>query len=148
MNNVKNIVCLLLGMISFLCSCNPDEIQTDIGVTDVDPACGSVIFNFAMPTTKIPAKNLRRVELSLAKSADSLYRKEYCSSANISDYKLSYSFTLLPGRYFYQAGITCTSQGDTCLYGGFPGGQLSVWWIMGFVDIDKGKSFTKNLTFK
>ena len=138
------ILFLLLGT---LLSCNSDEIQPSDDVAG-DPAYGSIIFNFAMPSTKLPAKSLRRVDLSLAKTADSLYRKEFYSSANVSDYKLNYSFTLLPGRYFYQAGITCTSQGDSCTYGGFPGGRLSVWWVMGYVDIEKGKSFTKNLIFK
>ncbi|MFH0760330.1 MAG: hypothetical protein V2A67_02350 [Bacteroidota bacterium] len=131
-----------------IASCNPEVLPTDDGTDILNPLYGSVVFDFGLPELSVPDKNIHRVDLSLAKTLDSLYRKQFCTAANVSDYKQKYTFTLLPGRYFYQAGITCTCQGDSCLYGGFPGGQLSIWWTSGWVDIVKGKTIDQNILFK
>lgn len=137
-----------LILLSLIGSCNPDELPVDDGLDISNPNYGSLVFDFALPELKLPDKKIHRVDLSLAKTIDSLYRKEFCNAANVSDYKQKYSFTLLPGRYFYQAGVTCTCQGDTCLYAGFPGGTLSIWWTSGWVDVEKGKVYTKSLRFQ
>ena len=129
-------------------SCNPEGPLIVHGDNLPDPRYGTIEFDFVMPELKLPDKGLHRVDLSLARSADSLLRKVFCDAANVSDYKEKYSFVLLPGRYFYQAGITCTCQADSCLYAGFPGGQLSVWWTSGWVDVEKGKVFSQKLNFK
>ncbi|MFA6127889.1 MAG: hypothetical protein WC699_11330 [Bacteroidales bacterium] len=142
---------LKLFMIIVICtfgSCNPDIPGTDTGEQIIDPKYGRIEFDFKVPELDLPDKGLHRVDLSLARSMDSLYRKEFCNAANVSDYKEKYTFVLLPGRYFYQAGIACTCQADSCLYAGFPGGQLSVWWTSGWVDVEKGKVFSKNLNFQ
>jgi len=139
----------ILMIIFFLVgACDPDILPTDTGQDISNPAYGSVVFDFVLPKLKLPDKNLHRVDLSLANTMDSLYRKQFSHAANVSDYKVKYTFSLLPGRYFYQAGITCTCQGDSCLYGGFPGGQLSIWWTSGWVDIEAGKVFSKSLNFQ
>jgi hypothetical protein len=135
----------------FLCaigSCNPDDPGTDPGKVIEDPRYGSIDFNFTLPELNLPDKGLHRIDLSLAKTLDSLYRKQFCHAANVSDYKSVYRFTLLPGKYFYQAGITCTCQADSCLYAGFPGGKLTIWWTSGWVNVEKGKVFSKNLIFQ
>ena len=145
MKQLKLFILILIGAIA---SCNPDVPGTDPGDNPADPKYGTVEFDFVMPTLNLPDKGLHRVDLTLAKSLDSLYRKQFCNAANVSDYKQKYSFVLLPGRYFYQAGITCTCQADSCLYAGFPGGQLSIWWTSGWVDIEKGKVFSRKLNFQ
>ncbi len=145
---MKTIRILAVLLLCFIGSCNPDDPGTDPGSVIQDPTHGSVDFNFTLPEINLPDKGLHRVDLSLAKSMDSLYRKQFCNAANVSDYKITYRFTLLPGRYFYQAGITCTCQADSCLYAGFPGGKLSIWWTSGWVDVEKGKVFSKNLIFQ
>jgi hypothetical protein len=145
MRKLKLLLFILIGLVA---SCNPDELPTDDTSDKSNPAYGIVEFDFAMPDLNLPDKNLHRVDLSLAKTYDSLFRKEFCSAANTSDYKQKYSFSLLPGRYYYQAGITCTCQADSCLYAGFPGGQLSIWWTTGWFDVEKGKVYTKKIVFK
>lgn len=137
-----------LGFIIALFGCDPDSPGTGPGDGGLDPVYGRVDFNFPIPTSSLPAGKIRRVDLSLALTIDSLYRQQYCTAANVTDYKQVYSFSLLPGRYFYQAGVTCTCGGDSCLYAGFPGGQMSVWWTSGWVDVIKGKVVTKNLIFQ
>lgn len=139
------ITSILAGMVL---SCLKDDPGETTGITTGDSNFGTVTFDFAIPKLNIPDKSLHRVDLSLAKTIDSLYRKEFCNAANISDYVSKYTFILRPGRYHYQAGITCTCQGDSCLYAGFPGGQLSIWWTSGWIDVEKGKAFTKNLIFQ
>jgi hypothetical protein len=145
---MKHVKLFTLILIGFFGSCNPVEVPTDDGSGISDPDYGSVVFDFTLPKLALPDKGLHRVDLSLARSMDSLYRKQCCNAANVSDYKLNYSFSLLPGRYFYQAGITCTCQADSCLYAGFPGGQLSIWWTSGWVDVEKGKVFSQKLNFQ
>lgn len=147
-NKMKQIKILILILIGVIGSCNPVEVPTNNGSGVSDPNYGSVEFDFTLPKLTLPDKGLHRVDLSLARSLDSLYRKQFCDAANVSDYKPNYTFSLLPGRYFYQAGITCTCQADSCLYAGFPGGQLSIWWTSGWVDVEKGKAFSKKLTFQ
>lgn len=145
MKRLKLFILILAGAFG---SCNPDIPGTDPGDIAGDPKYGTIEFDFVVPELDLPAKGLHRVDLSLAKSPDSLYRKLFCNAANVSDYKEKYSFILLPGRYFYQAGITCTCLADSCLYAGFPGGQLSIWWTSGWVDVEKGKVFSHKLFFK
>ena len=145
---MKNIKLLILIVAGFIGSCNPLDIPIDNGSDSSNPNYGSVVFDFTLPKLALPDKGLHRVDLSLARTMDSLYRKQFCNAANVSDYKLNYTFALLPGRYFYQAGITCTCQADSCLYAGFPGGQLSIWWTSGWFDVEKGKVFTQKLNFQ
>ena len=145
---MKTIRLLSLILFFFSISCNPDEPIVDPGTDLADPTHGRIDFDFILPAVKLPDGKVHRVDLSLAKSLDSLYRKQFCTAANVSDYKQVYSFSLIPGRYFYQAGVTCTCGGDSCLYGGFPGGQLSVWWTSGWVDVEKGKVFSRKLVFQ
>ncbi len=145
MKRYKLFILIVIGAFS---SCNPDIPGTDPNDNVNDPKYGTIEFEFVIPELALPDKGLHRVDLSLAKSLDSLYRKQFSNAANVSDYKERYSFTLLPGRYFYQAGITCTCQADSCLYAGFPGGQLSIWWTSGWVDVEKGKVFSRKLIFQ
>ena len=145
---MKRFKLFILMLMCAFGSCNPDDPVTISGDKVPDPNYGTIEFNFVIPELKLPDKGLHRVDLSLARSMDSLYRKVFCDAANVSDFKQNYSFVLLPGRYFYQAGITCTCQADSCLYAGFPRGQLSIWWTSGWVDVEKGKVFSQKLIFK
>jgi hypothetical protein len=145
---MKTFRIVTLILLLFSVSCNPDEPVIDPGTEIADATHGRVEFDFVLPAVKLPDGKVHRVDLSLSRSLDSLYRKVFCNAANVSDYKQLYSFTLLPGRYFYQAGVTCTCGGDSCLYGGFPGGQLSVWWTSGWVDVEAGKVFSRKLNFQ
>ncbi len=145
---MKRFLLFTLILSGLIISCGKDDPVTDPDIITEDSNYGSITFDFALPKLNIPDKSLHRVDLSLARTIDSLYRKEFCNAANVSDYEPKYTFVLRPGRYHYQAGITCTCRADSCLYAGFPGGQLSIWWTSGWIDIEKGKAFTKRLLFQ
>ncbi len=139
---------LILFLITGLVACNPAGPDPGEGTDFTDPAYGAVDFDFALPELSISQRGIHRVDLSLSKSVDSLYRKEYISCANVSDFQQKYTFNLLPGRYYYHAVVNCTFQGDSCMNAGFPGGKYGLWWSMGWVDIEKGKRVTKNIHFQ
>jgi hypothetical protein len=145
---MKDTIKYILILIFVLTGCNPTDPGDDTPGDVADPTHGLIVFEFQMPDLDLPAGKLHKVDLSLARTADSLYRKQFISAANVSDLKQSYSFALLPGRYYYQAGVSCAARGDSCYYAGFPGGYLSIWWTMGWVDVDAGKTYTKNVIFQ
>ncbi|MDD4645325.1 MAG: hypothetical protein PHY99_04985 [Bacteroidales bacterium] len=108
---------------------NPPEPVTT-GILEVD---------FQLPTVQLPTKNIHRVDLSIARTTDSLNKGLFISSANVLDSKTIYRFTLVPGTYYYRAGVTCSCLGDSCLWGGFPGGRYGVRWASGKVIIALGQ---------
>jgi hypothetical protein len=79
-----------------------------------------------MPAYKIPKEGMHRVTLGFAYSVDSLYRGEFFKKVNVSDYQEVYNVLLLPDEYYYDAVITCSCGGDTCLNGSFPGGRYGM----------------------
>ena len=102
---------------------------------------GTVFFNFPLRKRQgINENRLHRVELSIAYSSDSLAMGEYIRSANVSDVISEYSFPLPPGEYVYKAGIICTALGDSCLWGGFPGGRFGSLWTSGKFRVEKEKT--------
>lgn len=140
------IKCLMTGFLLMMIGCEP-ESPAD---TDTDPVNGNigwVVFDFPVANAKVPASGIRRIDLSLAKTNYDLMRGDMLISANVSDLERTYTFGLDPGDYVYQAGITCTCLGDTCLWGGFPGGRLGTKWTSGQITIVKGEKLMKNITF-
>ena len=135
-------------LIAGLCSCE-SEIDTGNGGDEVieDKNVGSIIFNFPIPERSVPADKIHRIDLSVAPDAHSLYSGYFLESANVSDLLSSYSFKLEEGEYYYQAGLTCSAEGDTCLWDGFPGGQWGTKWTSGKIEIVKGEVIYKDLTF-
>lgn len=84
---------------------------------------GILEFNFALPPSLLPEGKIHRLELLLARSADSLYRNLFFADINVTDSRDIYQFLLPPGNYYYKAGITCGCLADSCLWDGFPVGQ-------------------------
>jgi len=108
---------------------------------------GNIRFDFPLDDKYGAGRCTNRTDLSISYTADSLYRKEFLTSANLSDYQGTYSFNLKSGKYFYQAGKACFCGGDTCLWNGYPGGQMGVLWTMGWFTIEAGKSIEERITF-
>jgi hypothetical protein len=139
-------IILALGMISI--SCEKDKIDDDINPDiEMNGKEGMITFNFLLPDGRVPENKVHRIDLSIAEDAKSLYSGYFLVSANVSDVKSSYSFKLDEGEYYYQAGITCSCSGDTCLWDGYPGGQWGVKWTSGKVEVLKGQTIYKNLSF-
>jgi hypothetical protein len=109
---------------------------------------GVLEIDFKLPYVPLPASRIHRVDLSIARSADSLYKGKFISSANVSDARSIYRFVLEPGSYYYQAAITCSCQADSCLWGGFPGGQWGKRWAIDQVNVIKGEVIRESPSFQ
>jgi len=137
---------LLAGLVVLIFGCDPD---TPVNPDDPskDPTTGTVEFDFPVIGRTAPASAIHRIDLSLAATAYDLYRGDFLISANVSDRERTYNFKLEPGNYYYQAGITCSCLGDTCLWDGFPGGRYGVKWTMDRITIVKGEKLSKTILF-
>ena len=143
MKPLRYIIFLLMASSFTQCTLVPgtDEVipKVTTGVLEVD---------FKLPPTFLPATKIHRIDLSIARSADSLYRGMFISSANVFDDKSLYRFVLNPGIYYYQAGVTCSCLGDSCLWGGFPGGRFGVRWAMDRVEVKLGQVIRESPSFQ
>jgi hypothetical protein len=156
-NNKMHLrISLLVGIIFSLaigfCGCEPEIVDengngTEGSGIDINENFGNIVFDFPLPVSAIPEDRIHRINLSVAKDAHSLYSGYFLQSANVSDLLSTYSFKLEDGEYYFQAGITCSAAGDTCLWGGFPGGQWGTRWVSGTIEVNKGESLYKNLIF-
>lgn len=105
-----------------------------------DSPFGTLQVEFTMPTFNLlPDDKVHRAMLCVAYTPDSLDREEYLDCANVSDRILNYDFKLMPGTYYYLAAITCSAEGDSCLWGGFPGGRMGLQWTIVQVIVETGE---------
>lgn len=136
---------ILILLSTVLLSCDgllpgPDEPP----LTD-ERNIGTLDMAFVCHISGIPANRLKKVELSLAYTADYLYNSIFFVQTNVSDAVVHYRFDLPPGDYFYYAKVICLCAGDSCLYAGFSG-QYGTVAAGGKVSVEKGKisSYTTN----
>lgn len=147
MKKFQNILVFYLLVVCVIgCEKTNDNLDNN-DINTIDLQYGNIRFEFTLDDKYGTDRCIKRTDLSISYTADSLYRKEYLTSANLSDYQGAYSFNLKPGKYFYQAGKTCLCFGDTCLWNGYPGGNLGVQWKMGWFTIEAGKSIDERITF-
>ncbi len=108
---------------------------------------GTIQLEFQVDDLNVPHRCVKRADLSISYTADSLYRKELLTVVNVSNYQHLYEIKLEPGKYYYQAAKTCICGGDTCLWGGYPGGQNGMKWTMGYFEILMGEISYDRVTF-
>jgi hypothetical protein len=101
---------------------------------------GTLEVEFRVPGSFLPPNRVLRADLSIAKSAELLYKGEFCYVANVYNTTLIYKIKLEPGQYYYQAGIVCIAEGDSCSAAGFPGGKYGMKWTMGKADVKANES--------
>ena len=144
----------ILHIILFLCSvsgfilysCDPTEVlPPDDHLMSTN--YGTVQLEFPLDDMNLPQRCIKRADLSISYTADSLYRKEFVTVANVSNYQHLYEIVLEPGKYYYKAAKTCICGGDTCLWGGYPAGQNGMKWTMGYFEIPKGDIIYDRVTF-
>ncbi len=141
---IKYLIIILIAFVFSQC----DGIG-DNGEIEIPPITTGVLeVDFELPPVQLPAKNIHRVDLSVAQTADSLYKGLFVASANVMDSKSIYRFVLPPGTYYYQAGITCSCLGDSCLWGGFPGGRYGVRWAIDHVEVKLGAVIRESPSFQ
>ncbi|MFA6128711.1 MAG: hypothetical protein WC699_15535 [Bacteroidales bacterium] len=114
-----------------------------------DPATGILEVDFKLPPIEfLSDSRIHRVQLCLGYNQDSIYRSLFFDCANMSDILQSYSFILAPGIYYYMAGITCSAQGDSCSWAGFPGGRYGIRYSITRVEIKAGVKTTSSPGFQ
>ena len=113
---------LIFCLLATLAACTPDDPFTGFQGNIIPKDKGLLEIDFALPNYPFIQKGLKRVDLALSYSMDSMYKGFFFKRVNVSDAKEFYKFSLYPGSYYYQAIITCMCGGDSCLLGGFPYG--------------------------
>ena len=139
---------LILGlsaMVLFSCNDNPDGPDKP----PVDMTKGILEVDFKLPLIQfLPDSRIHRVELCLGYNEDSIYRSLFFDCANPSDLLQAYTFNLAPGIYYYQAGVSCSAQGDSCGWAGFPGGRYGIRHSVTRVEIKAGEKTTSSPGFQ
>jgi len=127
-------------LVSLLAACDPVDNDNGLDQVVIPANHGSLEFRFIKPEYKIPKESVHRISLSFAYSVDSLYRGQYFRKVNVSDYQETYTLFFEPDEYYYNAVITCSCGGDTCLNGGFPGGQFGMKYNFNKFEIENQKN--------
>lgn len=134
---MKIFYLLILSFLFIVFGCDPGNADNTDEINDLNKDLGTLDINFVYNVQGIPHDRIRRVDLSLARTSDSLYRGQFFLSRNVSDAITKYRFFLKPGIYYFQATITCLCQNDSCYWAEFPGGQFGMRMDGGKVTIIK-----------
>ena len=141
---VLNIRHLLFGILTLflITGCNPDDGPINNGEDPniVIKEYGTLEVEFRIPGSFLPPNRILRADLSIAKSAELLYQGRFCYVANVYNSTLTYKIKLEPGQYYYQAGIICIAEGDSCSAAGFPGGEYGMKWAIGKATVKTNES--------
>lgn len=136
----KSAIWLLAGLL-LLISCDTTPVDpVDPNGNTTPKIVGTLEIEFRVPGSFLPPSRVLRADLSLAKDAESLYKGHFLHTANVYNSKLIYQFDLPPGQYYYQAGIICIAEGDSCSAASFPGGKFGMKWAIGTADVKEDKT--------
>jgi len=136
----KSFFWILAGLL-FLISCNDTPVDPVDPNNNTTPKIqGTLEIEFRVPGSFLPPSRVLRADLSIAKDAESLYRGRFLQMANVYNSKLMYQFDLAPGVYYYQAGIICVAEGDSCSAASFPGGKFGMKWAIGTAEVKQDKT--------
>ena len=143
---MKKIGIILVYFLSILLACDDPNGIHNITNPDFPPGYGILEFHFVMPEYNVPKESIHRISLNLSYDFHSLNMGEYFHQENISDYKEIYEIILPTDSYYFDAVITCSCGGDTCLNGGFPGGQFGMKHAFDkFTILDQEKTIVKTV---
>lgn len=136
---MKQTIFLILVILLFGCG---DIIDiTNPNNSSVTKDIGTVQLEFKVPSFRsVPEEGIHRISLAYAYNMDSIYKELFFKRINVADNKELYISLLPPGDYAYVASVGCSCGGDTCLYGGFPGGQYGRKYDSGLFSIEAGKT--------
>lgn len=138
------IVCLLIFPVLFACS--PENLKNDIeDLEKKEVGIAQITFNYYI--TYLPKDRVKRADLSIAYSADSVYKGQFFDSANVSDSISIYNFELPPGIYYYRASVVCLCDDDSCKIAGFQGKHTQRQTASKF-QVKKGQVLKYNTQFQ
>jgi len=135
---MKKSILVVIMMILFGLTACFELNKEDVDVIISDDNYGQVEISFKFSVSGIPHNRIKRADLSLASSADSVFTDQFFISTNVSDQVSKYTFELRPGTYYYRASIVCLCEGDSCKYAGF-GGQYTLKQTASKFEIVKGQ---------
>ncbi len=136
----------MILMLSVLIACDDQDKINNNTNPEFPPGYGILEFHFVMPKYNIPEEMVHRISLNLSSDVEALYRGEFLYKENVSDFKEIYKILLPVGTYYFDAVITCSCAGDTCLNGGFPGGQFGMKHAFDkFTVLDQEKTTVKTI---
>ena len=101
--------------------------------------------NFVYNIQGVPRSRIKRADLSLAYTADSMYQGKFFTATNVSDAVTKYRFYLPAGEYYYHATLICLAGGDSCRFCGF-NDSLAGLMMDGGKAIIKGQQITEITT--
>jgi len=143
---MKKLNAILFLLLATIMSCEDKNIINNTTSPEFPPNHGILEFHFVIPEYNIPEEKVHRISLSLSYDVEGLYRSEYFHKENVSDYREQYEIVLPEGSYYFDAVITCSCGGDTCLNGGFPGGQFGMKHAFDkFAILDQGTTVVKTV---
>jgi len=131
---IRSLLFTMIAGLFLMTACDPDPVDPNgngNGENETPKIVGTLEVEFRVPGSFLPPSRVLRADLSIAKNAEDLYRGHYLQVANVYNSKLIYQFDLAPGSYYYQAGIVCIAEGDSCSAAGFPGGKFGMKWAVG-----------------
>jgi hypothetical protein len=135
-----SIIWILSGLL-LLISCDKTPIDPIDPIDTTKPKISGILeVEFRVPGSFLGPSRVLRADLSIAKDAESLYKGRFLQMANVYNSKLMYQFNLAPGVYYYQAGIICVAEGDSCSAAGFPGGKLGMKWAVGTAEVKQDQT--------
>jgi len=120
-------IILLVLLIPFFIACEKNNGNTNPDPIDINQdLMGKIEIEFRTPHGPLKLGCVRRAELVLAVNAENLYKGNYIYSFNVSDEQKIYTLDLAPGSYYFQAGLICICETNSCSAGSFPGGQYGM----------------------
>jgi hypothetical protein len=147
-NSIWRIVVCLLLISGLQVSCDKRTEIVDPGDLVIPENFGTLEVDFELPPYTGIQSGIRRVDLAVCHTMDEMYRGKFFNRVNVSDAKRYYQIYLPEGTYYYQAAITCTCGGDSCLTGGFPYGYGGLQYAFDEVTIEKGKKTVSRPAFQ
>ncbi|MFA6128145.1 MAG: hypothetical protein WC699_12660 [Bacteroidales bacterium] len=136
----KSSLWILAGLLVLVSCVKPPVDPVDPNENTKPKISGTLEIEFRVPGSFLPPSRVLRADLSVAKDAESLYRGHFLQMANVYNSKLVYQFDLAPGVYYYQAGIICIAEGDSCSAASFPGGKFGMKWAIGTTEVKQDKT--------
>jgi len=127
------------------CNTKEDIVSDDITLPE---NYGILEVDFKLPVYKSIPNGIRRVDLAVCYTMAEMYHGTFFYRCNVSDAKEIYQIYLPEGRYFYQAIITCTCGGDSCMLAGYPVGYGFQKYAFDQADIVRGQITRSQPTFK
>ena len=136
----KSTIWIFAGLL-FLISCDKTPIIPVDPIDNTKPKIAGILeIEFRVPGSFLGTSRVLRADLSIAKDAESLYKGRFLQTANVYNSKLMYQFDLAPGQYYYQAGIICIAEGDSCSAANFPGNKFGMKWALGTAVVNQDKT--------